>query len=133
MATLFGPQSISRQLQRIRSETEDAWKKIQPGLNADRAQMKLLGPAPAAGQPQEPEQAALGRAELNYHFGLLSAGQASVKSTNLRIDNLLNTIQEIRRKNFASVLFQPILASTPTKPGPNCRNMSRKRWARFAI
>jgi potassium-dependent mechanosensitive channel len=96
------------ELQRIRSETEDAWKKIQPGLDVDRAQMKLLGPAPAAGQPQEPEQAALGRAELNYHFGLLSAGQASVKSTNLRIDNLLNTIQEIRRKNFASVLFQPI-------------------------
>jgi potassium-dependent mechanosensitive channel len=96
------------ELQRIRSETEDAWKKIQPRLDADRAQMKLLGPAPAAGQPQETEQAALGRAELNYHFGLLSAGQASVKSTNLRIDNLLNTIQEIRRKNFASALFQPI-------------------------
>jgi potassium-dependent mechanosensitive channel len=96
------------ELQRIRSETDDAWKKIQPGLDADQAQMKLLGPAPAAGQPQEPEQAALGRAELNYHFGLLSAGQATVKSTNLRIDNLLNAIQEIRRKNFASVLFQPI-------------------------
>jgi potassium-dependent mechanosensitive channel len=68
----------------------------------------LLGPAPAADQPQEPEQAALGRAELNYHFGLLSVGQAAVNSTNLRIDNLLNTIQEIRRKNFASTLFQPI-------------------------
>ena len=96
------------ELQRIRSETNDAWKKIQPALDADRAQMKLLGPAPAAGQPQEPEQAALGRAELNYHFGFLSAGQATVKSTNLRIDNLLNAIQEIHRKNFASVLLQPI-------------------------
>jgi potassium-dependent mechanosensitive channel len=96
------------ELQRLRSETDDAWNKIQPRLDADRAQMKLLGPAPAAGQPQEPEQAALGRAELNYHFGLLSAGQAAVNSTNLRIDNLLNAIQEIRRKNFASVLFQPI-------------------------
>ena len=96
------------ELQRIRSETNDAWKKIQPALDADRAQMKLLGPAPAAGQPQEPEQAALGRAELNYHFGLLSAGQATVKSTNLRIDNLLNAVQEIHRKNFASVLLQPI-------------------------
>ena len=95
-------------LQRIRSDIADAWNKIQPRLDADRAQLKLLGPAPAAGQPQEPEQAALGRAELNYHFGLLSAGQAAVNSTNLRIDNLLNTIQEIRRKNFASALFQPI-------------------------
>ena len=41
------------------------------------AQVKLLGPAPAADQPPEPEQAALGRAELNYHLGLLSAGQAA--------------------------------------------------------
>ena len=96
------------ELQRIRSEIDDASNKIQPRLDADRAQMKLLGPAPAAGPPQEPEQAALGRAELNYHFGLLSAGQVAVNSTNLRIDNLLNSIQEIRRKNFASVLFQPI-------------------------
>ena len=95
-------------LQRIRSDIADASNKIQPRLDADRAQLKLLGPAPAAGQPQEPEQAAVGRAELNYHFGLLSAGQAAVNSTNLRIDNLLNTIQEIRRKNFASALFQPI-------------------------
>ena len=95
-------------LQQIRSDVADAWNKIQPRLDADRAQLKLLGPAPAAGQPQEPEQAALGRAELTYHFGLLSAGQAAVNSTNLRIDNLLNTIQEICRKNFASALFQPI-------------------------
>ena len=70
--------------------------------------MKLLGPAPAADQPPEPELAALGRAELNYHFGLLSAGQGAINSTNLRIDNLLSTMQEIRRKNFASALFQPI-------------------------
>jgi potassium-dependent mechanosensitive channel len=96
------------EVQRVRSEVEEAWNKIQPRLDADQAQMKLLAPAPAAGQSQEPEQAALGRAELNYHFGLLSAGQAAVNSTNLRIDNLLNTIQEIRRKNFASNLFQPI-------------------------
>ena len=96
------------ELQRIHSETDDVWNRIQPQLDADRAQMKLLGPAPAADQPPEPEQAALGRAELNYHFGLLSAGQGAINSTNLRIDNLLNDIQEIRRKNFASALLQPI-------------------------
>lgn len=96
------------ELQRIHSETDDVFNRIQPQLDADRAQMKLLGPAPAADQPPEPEQAALGRAELNYHFGLLSAGQGAINSTNLRIDNLLSKIQEIRRKNFASALFQPI-------------------------
>ena len=96
------------ELQRIHSETDDVFNRIQPQLDADRAQMRLLGPAPAADQPPEPEQAALGRAELNYHFGLLSAGQGAINSTNLRIDNLLSKIQEIRRKNFASALFQPI-------------------------
>ena len=96
------------ELQRIRSETDNVINRIQPRLDADRAQVKLLGPAPAADQPPEPEQAALGRAELNYHLGLLSAGQAAANSTNLRIENLFNAIQDIRRKNFASILFQPI-------------------------
>src|SRR4029077_1357477 len=70
--------------------------------------MELFGPAPAAGQPAEPEQTALARAELNYHSSLLSGGQTAVNSTNLRIENLLNAIQDVRRKNFSSVLFQPI-------------------------
>ena len=94
--------------QRVRSEVEDTWNKLQPRLDGDKAQMKTLGPLPAADQPPEPEQAALSRAELNYHFGLLSAGQAAVNSANVRIDNILNAIQDIRRKNFTSILFQPI-------------------------
>ena len=96
------------ELQRIRSEVAEASSKIQPRLDADRDQIKLLGPAPAAGAPPEPEQAARGRAELNYHLGLLSAAEATVNSTNLRIDNLLDKIQDTRRKNFTSALFQPI-------------------------
>jgi small-conductance mechanosensitive channel len=95
-------------LQRLRSQVEDAWSRLQPRLKTDKAQTNLLGPAPAAGQPPEPEQAALARAELNYHSSLLSGGKAAVDSTNLRIENLLNAIQDIRRKNFASILFQPI-------------------------
>ena len=96
------------ELQRIRSNVTDAWNKIQPRLDADRDQIKLLGPAPAAGAPPEPEQADRNRAELNYHLGLLSAAEATVNSTNLRVDNLLDKIQDIRRKNFTSALFQPI-------------------------
>src|SRR6516165_4006101 len=95
-------------LQRVRSEAADLWNKLQPRLQADKAQMDLFGPAPAAGQPAEPEQTALARAELNYHSSLLSGAQTAVNSTNLRIENLLNAIQDARRKNFSSVLFQPI-------------------------
>src|SRR5246127_1382571 len=64
------------ELLRVRSQAADVAGRLQPRLGADKAQMKLLGPAPAAGQPPEPEQAAITRAELNYHFGLLSAGKA---------------------------------------------------------
>jgi potassium-dependent mechanosensitive channel len=96
------------ELQRVRAGIEDFWKRLEPRLAAAKDQVALLGPAPAAGQPPEPEQAALNRAELNYHFGLLSAGQAAVHSANLRIDHLINTIQDIRRKNFTTNLFQPV-------------------------
>jgi len=95
-------------LQSVRSAVADLWSKLQPRLQADKAQMDLFGPAPAAGQPAEPEQTALARAELNYHSSLLSGGQTAVNSTNLRIENLQNAIQDVRRKNFSSVLFQPI-------------------------
>jgi small-conductance mechanosensitive channel len=95
-------------LQRVRSEAAELSNKLQPRLQADKAQINLFGPAPAAGQPAEPEQTALARAELNYHTSLLSGGQTAVNSTNLRIENLLNAIQDVRRKNFSSVLFQPI-------------------------
>jgi len=95
-------------LQRVRSEAADLWSKLQPRLQADKAQMDLFGPAPAAGQAAEPEQTALARAELNYHSSLLSGGQTAVNSANLRIENLLNAIQDARRRIFSSVLFQPI-------------------------
>jgi small-conductance mechanosensitive channel len=95
-------------LQSLRSAVAELWNKLQPRLQADKAQMDLFGPAPAAGQPAEPEQTALARAELSYHSSLLSGGQTTVNSTNLRIENLLNAIQDVRRKNFSSVLFQPI-------------------------
>ena len=96
------------ELQRVRAGIEDFWKHLEPRLAAAKDQVALLGPAPAAGQPPEPEQAALNRAGLNYLFGLLSAGQAAVHSANLRIDQLINTIQDIRRKNFTTSLFQPV-------------------------
>jgi potassium efflux system protein len=95
-------------LQRVRAGIEDFWKRLESPLAAIKDQVALLGPAPAAGQPPEPEHIALRRAELNYHFGLLSAGQAAVNSANLRIDHLINTIQDIRRKNFTTSLFQPV-------------------------
>ena len=100
--------SFRDRLQRLRSEAAEIWNKLQPRLQADKAQIDLFGAAPSTGQPAESDQTALARAELNYHSSLLSGGQTAVNSTNLRIENLLNAIQDVRRKNFSSVLFQPI-------------------------
>jgi potassium efflux system protein len=99
---------VRDELQRVRSRIEDFSNRLQSPLAAAKAQLDLLGPAPAAGQPSEAETVALNRAELNYQFGLLSAGQAAVHSANLRVDQLINTIQDIRRKNFTTNLFQPV-------------------------
>jgi potassium-dependent mechanosensitive channel len=100
--------SFREELQQVRARIDDFSNRLQPRLDARKAQLEQLGPAPASGQPPEPEQVALQRAELTYHVGLLSAGQAAVNSSRARIDNLINTIQDIRRKNFTSNLFQPI-------------------------
>jgi potassium-dependent mechanosensitive channel len=95
-------------LQQVRAGVEDFADRLQPRIDAAKAQVDLLGPAPADGQPHEPEQIALNRAELNYFLGLLSAGRASVNAAQLRIDQLSNAIQDTRRKNFTSNLFQPV-------------------------
>ena len=96
-------------VQRVRAAIQEFCGPARAGtLAAAKAQVDLLGPAPAAGQPPEPEQAARNRAQLNYYFGLLTAGQAAVHSANLRIDNIINVIQDVRRKNFATNLFRPV-------------------------
>ena len=96
------------ELQRVRSGIEDFSNHLQSPLAAVKAQLDLLGPAPAAGQPPDAETVAVNRAELNYQFGLLSAGQSAAHSANLRVDQLINSIQDIRRKNFTTNLFQPV-------------------------
>ena len=96
------------ELQRVRSGVEVFWDALRPRLEAAKAEVGLLEPAPAAGQPQEPEQVALRRAELNFQLGLLSAGQDAANAAHLRIDQLINAIQDIHRKNFTTNLFQRV-------------------------
>jgi small-conductance mechanosensitive channel len=96
------------ELQRVRGEIESFRSHLEPALAAAKDQLNLLGPAPAAGQPPEPDDVAKSRAERNYYLGVLTAGQAEIDSANLRINNLIDTIQDIRRKNFATRLLQPV-------------------------
>ena len=94
-------------LQRVRSRESELSARLQSLLEATKAQLAVLGPAPVAGQPTSP-QLALSRARLNDRLGFLSASEASVRSADLRVDTLLNKVEDIRRKDFTSYLLRPI-------------------------
>jgi potassium-dependent mechanosensitive channel len=99
--------TLRAELQQLRAKVDNLSRHLQPRLNAANKELDLLGPAAAAGQPV-PEQIAANRAALNYRLGLLSAGQAAIHSTSLRIEHLLNFIEDIRRRNFTSFVLRPI-------------------------
>ena len=95
-------------LQRVRGEIAEFRDHLDPALAAAKDQLGLLGAAPAAGQPPEPDDVAQTRAERTYYLGVLTGGQKEIDSANLRIEDLIDTIQDIRRKNFATRLLQPV-------------------------
>jgi small-conductance mechanosensitive channel len=100
--------SLRDRLQQVRSSVEAVSTHLGSPLSAAKAQMALLGPGPLHGQSPEPDQIARNRAELGYYLGLVSAGQVAVKAAQLRIDQLLDGVQEVRRKNFSLHLLQPV-------------------------
>jgi potassium-dependent mechanosensitive channel len=95
-------------LLKLRADAEEFWRKLEPPLNAVDDQAQKLQPAPAQGQPPESEQEAQFRAEINYHLGYLRSARLSVDRTHARINQYINAIQDIRRRNFTSNLFQPV-------------------------
>ena len=66
-------------LQRVRSEIASFGKHLEPALAAAKEQLDLLGPAPAAGQPPEPDDVARNRADRTYYHGVLSGGQKEIE------------------------------------------------------
>ena len=96
------------ELLKLRADGEEFWKKLEAPLNSIEEQVQKLPPVPAQDQPPEPEQGAQLRADLNYHLGLFKSARSSLDTAQSRINQLFNTIQDIRRKNFTSNLFQPV-------------------------
>ncbi len=95
-------------LVKLRANEEDFRNKLQPPLKVVEEQVEKLPPLPAQDQPPEPEQGAQLRAELNYQLGLFKSARGSLDADQTRISQLINTIQDIHRKNFTSNLFQPV-------------------------
>ena len=96
------------ELVKLRADGEEFWKKLEQPLSSIEEQVQKLPPVPAQDQPPEPEQGAQLRAELNYHLGLFKSARSALDAAQSRINQLFNTIQDIRRKNFTSNLFQPV-------------------------
>jgi potassium-dependent mechanosensitive channel len=95
-------------LLKLRADAEDFWKKLEPPLSSIEDQVQKLPPVPAQDQPPESEQAAQLRADLTYHLGLLKSARSSLDATHLRLNQQLNTLQDVRRKVFTSNLFAPV-------------------------
>jgi potassium-dependent mechanosensitive channel len=95
------------ELQQVHSQIAQLSTRLQSQLDAVKAQLNVLGPAPPAGE-SEPPQTELSRARLKYRLGLLVGGKASSGSAELRVDDFLNKIEDIRRDEFASYLSRPI-------------------------
>lgn len=118
-------------LEQERTKVESFSASLQPRLKATSTELNMLGPAPAAGQPVA-EQIAANRAGLGYRLALLTSAQAAARSAGLRTERLLNVIEDIRRRNFASFLLRPIpgiysydtWASLPANIPPAINRMS---------
>ncbi len=95
------------ELLKVRAEGEEFWKKLEPPLGGVTEQVEKLPPVPAQDQPPETEQAAQLRADLNYYLGVLKSARSSLDATHFRVDQLIASIQDTRRKIFTSNLFQP--------------------------
>jgi small-conductance mechanosensitive channel len=89
-----------------RTDAEDFWSKLEVPLDRVQEQVQKLPALPAQGQPPESEQAAMFRAELMSQLSILNSARSVLDNTQFRINQLLNTIQDIRRKNFTNNLFQ---------------------------
>jgi small-conductance mechanosensitive channel len=111
---------LREQLERVRGDVTDFLSTLEPRLNAVNTQAAKLGEAPVEGQPAEPEEVARTRAELlavqaTYHSARSVAAQVLT-----RTNQLIGTLQEIRRARFMSRLLE---RSTSV--------MSLTNWARF--
>ncbi len=96
------------ELLKLRADGEDFWSKLEQPLSSIEDQVQKLPPAPAQDQPPESEQAAQLRAELTYQLGFLKSARSSLDATHFRVNQQINTIQDVRRKLFTNSLFQPI-------------------------
>ncbi len=95
-------------LNALRGEISQFLDGLRPKVDAFKAQVDGLGPAPAKDQPQEPEALALQRSEWNGTLGSLTVAQNAAEAARLRASQIINKIQDIRRRRFTERLFERV-------------------------
>lgn len=79
---------------------------LRPRVEGIRDQVNKLGPAPAQGQPPEPETVAQRRKELDSTLRDLSAAEGAAKAALARTNELSRRMAERRAKLFEERIFQ---------------------------
>jgi potassium-dependent mechanosensitive channel len=96
------------ELLKLRAGAEEFWTKLESPLASTEDQVQKMPAPPAQGEPPEPEATAKFREELNNQLSYLRSARSALDATQLRINQLLATVQDIRRKLFTNNLFQPV-------------------------
>jgi potassium efflux system protein len=97
-----------QRLDDIRGDTDRFLDGLRPKVDAFRAQVDSLGPAPAKDQPAEPEAVAKQRSDWNATLGSLAVAQNAAEAAKLRANQIVSKIQDIRRRRFTEQLFERV-------------------------
>ena len=95
-------------LDELRGDMEHFLEGVRPKVDNLRKQVDSLGPAPGKDQPPEPDAVAKQRSDWNATLGNLTVVQNAAEAAKLRGGQIINKVQDIRRRRFTSRLFERI-------------------------
>lgn len=95
-------------LEAVRSDVDGFLNQIRPRVDAFKAQVESLGPAPAKDQPPEPEAVARQRADWDAILGSLTTARNAGEAARVRASQIIAKVQDIRRKRFTDRLFERV-------------------------
>jgi potassium efflux system protein len=95
-------------LDEIRQDIDMFLDVLRPRVDAFKAQVDSLGPAPAKDQPAEPEAVEKQRGEWNATLGNLTVAKNAAEATRVRSTQISAKLQDIRRRRFTDRLFERV-------------------------
>ncbi|HEV7252351.1 MAG TPA: mechanosensitive ion channel domain-containing protein [Mesorhizobium sp.] len=97
---------IRLELEGITREAIGSGVAFRPRLSEINARLTELGPAPAEGDPPEPEEIRAERQELLAEKAQINAAIGAAEELSLRVGGLLERVSSLRRELFHELLFR---------------------------